>query len=86
METNDCIDKKKIEFSDKIYDIVDDTLNKKQKLIILSKGLKISTYYTNNIWNNLEIGDSIIKSSNTYKFKVKRNNKTFILDFSVDCE
>ena len=85
-DRNKCLKKKEMEFSDIINDIVDDTINRKQKLIVLKNGLKIDTYYTNGIWSNLKIGDSIVKNRGTFKFKVYSDDKKFLLDFGLDCE
>lgn len=85
-DRNKCLKKKEMEFSDVINDIVDDTINRKEKLIVLKNGLKIDTYYTNGIWNNLKIGDSIVKNRGTFKFKVYRDNKIILLNFGLDCE
>lgn len=85
-DRNKCLNKKEMEFSDVINDIVDDTINRKQKLIVLKNRLKIDTYYTNGIWSNLKIGDSIVKNRGTFKFKVYRDDKIFFLDFSLDCD
>lgn len=85
-DRNKCLKKKEVEFSDVINDIVDDTINRKQKLIVLKNRLKIDTYYTNGIWSNLQVGDSIVKNRGTFKFKVYRDDKIFLLDFGLDCE
>ena len=85
-DRNKCLKKKEMEFSDVINDIVDDTINRKQKLIVLKNGLKIDTYHTNDIWSSLKIGDSIIKNPGTFKFKVYHDDKIIFLDFGLDCE
>lgn len=79
-DKNKCLQKKEMEFSEVIINIIDDTINRQQKLIVLKNGLKIETYYTNGIWSNLKIGDSIVKNPETFKFKVYRDDKLFLLD------
>lgn len=85
-DKNKCLKKKEMEFAEVINDILDDTINRKQKLIVLKNGLKIETYYTNGIWSSLKIGDSIVKKRGTFRFKVYSDDKIFLLDFALDCE
>lgn len=87
--TNTCIEEKKMHFKGVVSDIVTDSFNKAQKFIFLNENEKILTPYTYGLWNEISIGDSIVKEEGTLDYIIyQRSNGSVIKTLKWDkvCE
>lgn len=68
--TNDCEQEKKMSFKGIITGIELDSFNKAQKFIIINNEQKIIPTYTYGLWNEIEVGDSIVKEAGSLNYKI----------------
>jgi hypothetical protein len=80
-----CEDEKKMSFSGIVSNIVLDSANRSRKFVILSNGTKIITPYTYGLWNEVQVGDSLVKIINTLNYIVyKKPNYRLIKRLNWD--
>lgn len=68
--TNECEAEKKLSFAGIVIGIQLDSFNKAQKFIILSNNVKIIPPYTYGLWNEVQVGDSLVKHPNSLNYSV----------------
>jgi hypothetical protein len=66
---DECEEEKKMSFKGIITGIELDSFNKAQKFIIINNEQKIIPTYTYGLWNEIEVGDSIVKEAGSLNYK-----------------
>jgi hypothetical protein len=67
---NDCEKEKAIRFNGVVKDIQRDSVNRPQRIIYLTNGLKIERIYTYGLWNEIRIGDSVVKEKGGLNYRI----------------
>jgi len=84
-----CEEEKRVSYSGVVSLIQTDSLNPAQKFIYLSNGYKILTPFTYGLWNELYIGDSVVKFPHSLNYIIYRAPSFKIkttLDWDRPCE
>ena len=66
----ECEKEKQLDFKGVVEYIEGDRMNPAQKMLFFSNGFKLEQIYTVGLWNEVEIGDSIVKEKGTLNYSI----------------